>query len=268
MIRALAIVAVAGFVMSLAFISAAVAVGGPDALARGAWSWAWDRHWDRHWDRDERPGAWRHEAARDAAQRDFPWTGDRLEVSVPAEITYVQQPGVARLTIRGPAEALDRIRVQDGHISAAPGRSWRSGLQITLYAPDVRRFQLNGADRLSISGYRQDTLTLIANGAAEIRASGEAREVELDISGAGEADLGGLKTQGADIEISGAGEATAGPTEWARVRVSGMGHVELLNRPKRLETEISGAGRVRQPDGPAAEVDQDEDAARGPARPT
>ena len=50
MIRVLTMIAVAGFVLSLASLSAAVAIGGPDAIARGGWMFA-DRDWSHtHWD--------------------------------------------------------------------------------------------------------------------------------------------------------------------------------------------------------------------------
>lgn len=267
MVRALVIIIVAGFITSVACISAAIAIGGPEAVARSAWHWGWDRDWDAD---DHGAHVWRH-PRRDPgpqSQRDYAWSGDRLEVSAPAEIEYVQAPGPAKLTIRAPADTLDRVRVQGGEITLADhGPRWRK-LHITLTAPNVTRFELNGADELKISGYKQEELTLVANGHAEIKAQGEAKTVRLSVSGHGEADLAELKTAGAAIDISGAGEATAGPTEWARVEISGVGEVDLLTRPKRLETQIAGAGRVRQPeDNPAgATIDSDDDG--GPVRPT
>lgn len=243
MIRALVIVAVAGFLMAVGCISAAVAIGGPVAIARSGWTWDWDI--------DDGHPPWRGGRHREAlgaqSQRDFPWSGGKLEVNAPAEVEYVQAPGPARLTIRGPASLLDRVRVESGRISLAPGgRAWR-GLEIRLTAPDVKSFELNGASRLSITGYKQDELVLEASGHSEIEAAGETKSVRLSVSGAGEADLSGLKTEGADIEISGAGQATAGPTEWARVDISGVGDVNLLTRPRQLQTDISGAGRIRTP---------------------
>jgi len=261
MVRALVIIIVAGFITSVACISAAVAIGGPEAMARGVWIWNWRGDGDG-------PHAWRY-PSRDAgpqSQRDFPWSGARLEVNAPAEIDYVQAAGPAKLTIRAPADTLNQVQVRDGRITLAhPARRWAK-LHITLTAPDVTRFELNGADELTISGYKQDELTLVANGHAEIRAQGEAKTVRVSVSGHGDADLADLKTVGADIDISGAGEATAGPTEWARVQISGLGEVDLLTRPKRLETQIAGAGRVRQPEDHAAEFDADDDG--GPVRPT
>ena len=52
MIRALLMIAVAGFVLSVASISAAVAIGGPDFVARSGWNIASNHsHWD--WDDDD-----------------------------------------------------------------------------------------------------------------------------------------------------------------------------------------------------------------------
>jgi len=266
MIRALVIVAVAGFLMSLACISAAVAIGGPDALARSAWSWDWGEDWGhgpRHF------GIWRHGAAGPQIQRDFAWSGgSRLEMNAPAEIDYVQAPGPAKLTISGPREALDRVRVEAGRISLLPGAPAWDALHVRLSAPDITRFELNGANRLNITGYKQDQLTLAASGHAEIHAQGEARSVALDVSGAGEADLSDLKTARADIDISGAGAATVAPSDWARVQISGMGDVRLLTRPKQLESHVSGAGRIRQPGQDSLTAGDDDDDDRGPARAT
>jgi hypothetical protein len=267
MIRALVIIAVGGFLMSLACISGAVMIGGPEAVARSAWSWDWD--WTGG------PRGWRHlhegsgrEASGPQVQRDFPWSGDRLEVDAPAAIDYVQAPGPAKLTIKAPAATLDQVRVEGGRISLAGGLRL-SDLHVTLTAPDVTRFELNGANRLNITGYKHDQLTLSASGHADIRAQGETKSVKLEVSGAGDADLGQLKTAGADIDISGAGSATVAPTDWARVAISGMGDVNLLTRPKTLETHVSGAGQIRQPgqdNATAGDADDDDD--RGPARPT
>lgn len=257
MIRALVIVAVAGFLMAVGCISAAVAIGGPEAIARSGWSWTFDDH-------PRRFGVWRHEVRGPQSEREFPWSGARaLRVDVPAEIEYVQAPGPAKLTIRGPAAVLDRVRVEGGRIFlASPGRRWAS-LHIRLSAPDVSRFELSGANQLDITGYKQDELVLSVSGQGQIEAQGETRSVRLSVSGAGDADLSDLKTQRAEVAISGAGQATVGPTEWARVDISGLGDVELVHRPKQLETNVTGAGHVRQP-----EAEDTDDDGRGPARPT
>jgi hypothetical protein len=262
MIRALVTLAAGGAIVSIACLTAAVAIGGPEAAARTAWGWDPDWRWD--WAADHAHGP--------QASRTVAWTGgSTLAVDAPAEIEYVQQPGPATLTISGPARAVEDAQVNGGEISLRHARHHHRSLHIRLTAPAVNRFELRGAGKLSVSQYKQDQLAVAVSGQAEVTAAGQAREVDLSVSGAGDADLSDLKTQRADIMISGAGKAVAGPTDWARVRISGLGDVELTTRPKHLETEISGAGHVRQPDlgesrGDDPDPDLNPDA--GPKRPT
>ena len=264
MIRGLVIIAIAGFLTSLVCLSAAVAIGGPAFLSHTGWTWDWSDGAGRH-------GMWRmHRRAGPEAQRAFPWTAASLEVNAPAEVDYVQAAGPAKLTISGPASELDRVRVEDGRITLPDGFGDWNALHITLSAPNVSRFALHGANHLSIKGYNQEQLAVEVSGHADVTAEGQAKTVELDVSGAGTADLAKLKTAGADIDISGAGQATAGPTDWAKVNISGMGDVELLTRPARLESHVSGAGRIRQPgqDNITAGQSDDDDDDRGPKRET
>jgi hypothetical protein len=270
MIRALVIVAVAGLVTSIVCISAAIAIGGPAVLAHGTWGWGW-----QDWEGGHHH-MWRHmhEASGPQAQRDFPWTGDRLEIDAPADITYVQAAGPAKLVVQGPQEALNQLQVQDGRVTLNDDAHLWETLHVTLTAPAVSRFDLHGADRLHITGYRQDQLTIAVSGHGDVAAQGETKAVNLTMAGSGDADFSGLETAGADIDISGAGAATVGPTDWARVQISGVGDVNLLTKPPKLETHIAGAGVVRQPGqsraavGSSGDDDQSDDDARGPKRPT
>lgn len=252
MIRVLIMIAVAGFVLALASLSAAVAIGGPDAIARGGWHWAggWDEdHWDHDWDIEAA------ESRGPVETRTFDWDGsDRLSLSVPAEVTYTQAEGPAKLTVTGPERMLDRLEIDEGRIRVR-GKHWSMRkIKIVMTAPNVSRFHLSGANRLTIENYRQPSLSVDVSGASEITARGDTEVVDIDISGAGEAHMGDLKTREARVDISGAGEATVAPTAKARLEISGMGEINLLTDPADLETDISGAGRIhRSPAAPAAE---------------
>lgn len=241
MIRALVLIAAVGLALCVATLMSALAIAGPDAFSRGGWEWVRGHH---DWDADD------NEVPDDASEtRTFTWIGgNTLEVRAPAEVRYVQKAGPASLTISGPARLLDRVRIEEGGQIRASSRHWgRGGLRIVLTAPDVSNFRLSGANKLTIEDYDQDTLSVKVSGASEVDVAGQTRAVSLDISGAGDADLGRLKAREAEVEISGAGEATIAPTERARLAISGMGEIELLTRPGQLETDISGAGRIRQP---------------------
>lgn len=252
MIRVLVMIAVSGFVLSVATLSAAIAIGGPELLSHPAWTWGPGHHWalnEERWDRD----GW-HSETGPQSSRELTWTGgDALEIEIPAEVRYTQAPGPAKLTVSGSKRAVDDVEVRNGRIDYqhSHGRHW-ARLVITMTAPDITRFGLQGSSSLAIEGYKQPRLRLDLAGNAEVTAKGEADVVEVDISGSADADLGGLKTKGADVEISGSGDATLAPTEWAKVDISGAGDVTLLTHPAKLETDISGSGSIRQEDGEAS----------------
>jgi nucleoid-associated protein YgaU len=242
MIRVLVMIAVTGFLVSVVTLSTAAALGGPEAIARGAWSWSPGHGWaGRHgWDDDD---------SGPQASREIAWTGgDTLEVEVPAEIRYVQSAGPPKLTISGPRRAVEQVVVENGHIRFTEGRHrhrW-GRLTIEMTAPDVKRFDLQGQDRLTIEGYDQDRLALDLTGSAEVTAAGRTKDLALDIAGSADADLSKLEAERAEVDISGSGEAIIAPRDRAKLDISGSGEVTLLTRPAQLEADVSGSGRVHQ----------------------
>jgi hypothetical protein len=251
MIRVLSMIAVAGFILSLATISAAFAIGGPDLVARGGWSLlSWDDgdwHWGDGHRHFRRHGYWEGESGPQKS-RTLAWSGARgLDVDLPADIRYVQADGPATVTVTGPESAVDRVVIRGSSIRYEGGRHhWGSRLSILVRAPNIDSFDLSGDNHLAIEGYNQDSLNIDVSGAGEVTAEGRVKTIAIDVSGSGDVDLGRLKAEGADVEISGAGDVTIAPTEWAKLDVSGMGDVRLLTHPPKLDTDVSGAGRVRQ----------------------
>jgi hypothetical protein len=256
MIRTLVMIAVAGFVLALATLSAAVAIGGPDAIARGGWHWTsngWghdkDFDWDPDFDLEDGP------PTGPQATRTLAWTGgDSLRTRFPAEIRYVQAAagsGPGTVTVTGPQDTVQRVYLDEGAIRLRRQHWANRRLTVVVTAPNISRFVLSGANRLTVEDYKGERLELKLSGATKVKASGQVRELELDISGAGEADLGELKVEDVDIDISGSGEARVAPTGRAKVDISGMGDVTLLTRPADLESDISGAGAIHQEETPA-----------------
>ena len=247
MIRVLVLIAVTGFMVALIALSAAISIGGPEAISRGAWSigrhdgWNWEDH-DRGFQSRERV-----DGSGPQATRELAWSGgDLLELELPADVAFTQAAGPGKLTVTGPKSTVDQVVVENGKIRL--DRRVRNGgrLTIVMTAPDVTRFDLGGSNSLTIEGYRQDRLEIDLSGDAEVVAKGQAKVVELDISGSGKADLGALASDGAKVDISGAGEASIAPKDWATLEISGSGEVDLRTNPARLETDVSGSGRIRQ----------------------
>lgn len=257
MIRVLFMIAVAGFVLSVASLSAAVAIGGPDLVARGGWDLAegrWGRNWSFGWHDGEDSMGWSPAEAGPTASRTLVWNGDdKLDLEVAADVRYVQGPGAGSVTLTGPKSVIDQVELRGHTLRYAHGRIGpHPKLTVLVKASGIRAFDLSGRNTLAIENYDQPTLRLDISGASEVSAKGQVGDVELEVSGSGDADLGELKAKGADVEISGAGKAVIAPTERVRIEISGMGDVKLLTRPPEVETDISGAGKVREagPDEP------------------
>lgn len=245
MIRTLAIIAAAGFVLCLGALSAAIAfAGGPGGL-HDRFSQI-TKEMDLSIDSDDGSEIILGDSG-PRATRKLAWDGtDTLDIDAFADVTYVQGPARS-VSLEGPAALLDRITVKDGRIDF-DGSRWKGGaLKVVIEAPGVTRFDMGGVQDLKITGYDQDTLEIGLSGAGRVTASGKARKASLDISGTGAANLAALEIEEAEVDLSGAGKATLGPKRSAKINVSGIGEVELTRRPTQLEQNISGAGRVSQP---------------------
>lgn len=257
MIRTLLIIAVAGLVLATASFAGAFALGGRD-MARNGWEWTLHDP-----DGDTVTFERRDGTEGPDATRTLEWTGGQsLTVDLSADVEYVQgaTPGV---TVTGPQEMIDRVRLVDGRLTWADregpehervyfgrrenGRGiWLESdrVRIVVTAPNVNDFDLEGSSHLTLRDYDQDTLTLDISGSGEITAFGKARTMELDISGSGEADLQNLTLTDANVAIAGSGDATLTPTGRVDVSISGSGDVDLLARPAQLNQDISGSGDV------------------------
>lgn len=253
MIRVLVMIAVAGFLAGVVALAGAAAIGGPELASRN-WDWFVDWH-----DHDERPRKdrdreWRHErpAGDETGEitRELTWDGStKVEFGIPAAIEFTQAPGPGKVTIYGPKEVVERVRLVDGRLSLDQPPANYARLRVVMSAPAVTRFEVGGDDRLEIRGYKQDQLAIVASGSSEVVASGEAREIDVELSGSGEADLTALATDNAEADISGSAEVTLGPKESASLEISGSATARLLTRPKHLETDVAGAGSVIFEDG-------------------
>lgn len=252
MIRTLLIITGASLVLCIAALGGAAALGGND-LARHGWSWTFH---DNDFARVERTITIERGDMGPSVTRTMAWTGgERLEIEVGAEVTYVQGDA-ARVEVAGPRNQVEALRLRDGRLTLNDddntavvmfGRRNSDRLRITVTAPSVRTFDLSSSGRLTIRDYDQPTLALNISGSGEVDARGRTETIDLDISGSGEADLSGLETRDADIDISGSGEAHVGPTGVARITISGSGDVELTRRPTSVTQSISGSGEVNQP---------------------
>ena len=259
MIRTLFIIAGAALVLCIAALGGAVALGGQD-LQRHGWAWTIQDD-DGETVRIERIKGGGTDDLGPHVTRTLAWTGGRtLRVDSSIDVDYVQGDA-ATVVVAGPKGLADRVRLENGRLFLAEGderivfgwskdgidaRSERDELRVTVTAPNLDRFEVNGSGDLSIAGYDQPALAIDISGSSEVRASGRTEALDLDISGSGEASLEDLATGTASVDISGSGDARIAPTGETSIRISGSGDVALTDRPSKLTTDISGSGDVYQ----------------------
>ena len=270
MIRVLLLIAVAGFFVGVAALGGAAALGGPE-LAKHNWNWwvDWDDHPHGRFERGrdwqpERPAEPQREESSEAV-RELAWDGStRALFDLPASIEFVQAAGPGKVTITGPKALVDQVRLSGGRLSLDKSPPEYVRLRVVMSAPSFTEFEIGGDDRLEIRDYKQDRLAISASGSAEVLASGTARDLSLDLSGSGEADLADLASETAKAEVSGAAEAVIAPREAADLDISGSASVRLMTRPKRLQTDVTGAGSIIFEDGGKASDSREQE--RRPGR--
>ncbi|HEV7227125.1 GIN domain-containing protein [Brevundimonas sp.] len=241
MIRNLLIIMGVGLVMAVVGIGGAFAVGGP-AIMRDGFSWTWDGEGD--WVRVS------HEGRGDRGPeitRTLEWTGgDRLVLDAAADVVFTQGD-VASVTVTGPERRVNALKLENGRLfveGAEVWGGWRDQVRVTITAPNVSTFELNGSQELSLRAIDVPTLRIAISGSGEVVAEGRAQTLDLDVSGSGEADLTALTVVDADVDVSGSGEVDVGPTGRATIDISGSGDVDLTRRPTSVQSNVSGSGDV------------------------
>ncbi|HEY2707722.1 MAG TPA: DUF2807 domain-containing protein [Caulobacteraceae bacterium] len=245
MIRNLFLIAGASFVLAVVCFGGAVALGGRDLADH---HWVFDRHWWHghgvHWDFDDDHDR-QAVMAGPSTTREIAWNGgDSLDIDAPVDMQFTQAPGPGKLVITGPKDALDQVELSGSHLRMIDDGDLDGRLTVVMTAPAVTRFSLSGDDSLSISNYDQDQLSIDLSGSGSATAKGKARAIKLDVSGNGDIDLAGLTADSADAEISGSGRAVIAPASAADLRISGSGEIELMTHPAKLNSDVSGSGRI------------------------
>lgn len=255
MIRVLVLIAVAGFFVALLSLAGAAGLGGADIAKNG---WRIPAFWNNgdNWRYSDDNGSVSWDGP--TTTRELTWDGDeQFEISVPADIAYTQGP-VAKLTVEGPKEAVDRVVMEGGHLRFDTHRGYRNShgnrFKVTLTAPSVTQFRLEGSEHLTIADYKQDELEVHIAGSGNVTAKGEARHVELHVAGSGDADLGGVKADEVKVSIAGSGNATVAPKDSVEIHVAGAGDITLLTRPANVEQHIAGSGHIIYRDPTPAET--------------
>jgi hypothetical protein len=175
------------------------------------------------------------------------WDGtDGLGVSIAATVHYVPG-GPARISVTGPDELLQKLRIGQGQIRWCEDCSINGGkLDITVSGVTLHSVALHGGGGdIQLGRLDQDRLHLAISGSGRMSAGGRIDQVNLAISGSGNVSLSDASVQRANVAISGSGDVDVTPRDDANISVSGSGNIRMKAMPAHLNQKISGSGGVR-----------------------
>lgn len=190
-----------------------------------------------------------------ASHKAWHWSGgDTLALDAPINIRY-EPKGSPQVSLTGPAELLQHVRVSDGRIAADASVTRASGkrMEAVVSGIPIRKFVVNGGENLDLGDMDQPGLDLHVNGSGTVSGRGKVDRLNLTIAGPGKANLGGLEVTGdAKISILGSGDASLSPHGRVRLFIAGSGSLQLLTKPSDLSQTIMGSGEISQLGGEAA----------------
>ncbi|HYS45186.1 MAG TPA: DUF2807 domain-containing protein, partial [Rhizomicrobium sp.] len=136
---------------------------------------------------------------------------------------------------------LDQLTARQAEIEIAGSGSVRASGKI-----DTLKMEIAGSGDADFDQLTAHQAKIEIAGSGSVKAKGVIDDVNIEIEGSGRADFGEVATRTAKVDIGGHGNVAIAPSEEAKVEISGSGDVNLRSNPKRLETEISGSGRIHR----------------------
>lgn len=241
--RTLVISSVAGLALCVGFLGLARAIGGDDIF------------------HDARSLERMKPLIDLASHKAWRWNGgDTLALDAPINIRYEPRglpQGSPQVSLTGPAEVLQHVRINDGRIAVDTNIPRASGKQIqaVVRGATIRKFVVNGGENLDLGEIDQQGLDIHLNGHGTVSGRGKVEQLNLIIAGSGKADLGGLSVTGdSNISILGSGDASLSPHGRVKLFIAGSGDLQLLTKPSELRQTIVGSGEARQLEGKAAKA--------------
>ncbi len=196
---------------------------------------------------------------------------DGISVSGFYEVELVDgQEG--NLTLKGEDNILEYLETEVKgntlHIKSMDNKnlspSHGEGVFITIPVDEIDKIRLSGSGKfagmkilktddldIQISGSRNIDLVIDVNqvkvrtsGSSNIRLAGNAEELEVRSSGSSNVKAFDLETDEATFELSGSTNVETSVNESLTSKVSGSGNIRYRGNPKKLNSSVSGSGKV------------------------
>jgi carbon monoxide dehydrogenase subunit G len=183
---------------------------------------------------------------------------------------FIAQGPIQSLRIEAEDNILKIIRtkVNGRTLEIENKRCIKNHKPINIYAtmPDVKKLQIMGSGKIigetkittnkldiNISGSGKANLEVDAekvrtriSGSGDMSFSGHTTDFEVTISGSGNIMARNLQTNNSSVTVSGSGDCIVSVQNELDVTISGSGRVEYYGDPLKMNSNISGSGKLKK----------------------
>jgi putative autotransporter adhesin-like protein len=162
---------------------------------------------------------------------------DYVDISVRGNKLYIdaERRMISRqgIKIKVPVQEISKI-------SSSGASNIESSAPISSKALDI---ELSGAGKMDLK-LDVNYVSLELSGATMVYLDGAGERLEVEMSGAGSLTAEDFEVKDCEVEISGVGHVLVNVSGTLKAQVSGLGKVEYVGDPDRVEGDVSGIGKV------------------------
>lgn len=123
-----------------------------------------------------------------------------------------------------------------------------NNIKVKLYVNGLNSMEINGSGNMYLNtGIKSEDMNAEINGSGHMYiAPGNYQSMELYINGSGTIDSRAATAVNAHATISGSGDIDLSVSKYLDARISGSGTIDYWGNPEKVDTEISGSGKIRK----------------------
>jgi hypothetical protein len=158
------------------------------------------------------------------------------------------------VSIEGGSRAVKglEVAVRDNtlHVNADKSHwNWFSSPQklvLNIGTPELVAMESNGAGSVHITGFSGGVHAMRVAGAFSVHGQGEVDTLNIKLDGAAHIDYGQVVAQEATVTVNGAGNVEVQAVRLLDATVNGLGAIQYLNEPLKVESSIQGLGAIER----------------------
>jgi hypothetical protein len=129
-------------------------------------------------------------------------------------------------------------------LTSSKGYSAKTPVRVEISVPSLRKVDIAGSCAMKVTGVNESAFVVDISGSGKLEVAGRARSLGVDISGSGRVEAGALEAREAEIDISGSGAIDANVSDTLKSAISGSGRITYRGRPRNVQSDITGSGKV------------------------